>query len=317
MTSGPAKRAVKPRPAWPQVLSAIAAAAAAGMLALSGVAAARFIVDFDAFAPFFERYPGTYPAPDWAPTGVTGWAAWTHFLNSFFLILLVRTGIIARQQKQSGKRPRAFWVSTKNKRKRMPLNIHTHLVTDIAWLANGVIFVVLLFATGHWTRIVPTSWEVFPNALSAFMQYASLDWPVHDSWTGYNAMQQLSYFAIVFIVAPLAAITGWRLSTLWPKNNETLDKLVPYQTAERWHYPVMLVFIGFVIVHVGLVLLTGWQANLNHMFAASAATTGAAAWAGTVMFALALVAFVIGWRLAASPAFGRWLGKRTGDVLER
>jgi hypothetical protein len=42
-------------------------------------------------------------------------------------------------------------------------------------LVNGLIFVVLLFASGRWMRIVPTSWEAFPNALSALLQYITLD----------------------------------------------------------------------------------------------------------------------------------------------
>ena len=38
-----------------------------------------------------------------------------------------------------------------------------HLGIDALWLLNGVVFYVLLFATGQWRRIVPTSWEVFPT----------------------------------------------------------------------------------------------------------------------------------------------------------
>ena len=42
------------------------------------------------------------------------------------------------------------------------------------WLLNGLIFYVLLFAGGRWQRSGPTSWEVFPNALSTLIQYLSL-----------------------------------------------------------------------------------------------------------------------------------------------
>ena len=34
-----------------------------------------------------------------------------------------------------------------------------HLGVDVLWLLNGVVFYVLLFATGQWRRLVPTSWE--------------------------------------------------------------------------------------------------------------------------------------------------------------
>ena len=49
-----------------------------------------------------------------------------------------------------------------------------HLGVDVLWLANGLIFYVLLFATGEWRRIVPTSWQVFPDAASVLLQYLSL-----------------------------------------------------------------------------------------------------------------------------------------------
>ena len=39
-----------------------------------------------------------------------------------------------------------------------------HLGVDVLWLANGLVFYVLLFSTGQWRRIVPTTWQVFPSA---------------------------------------------------------------------------------------------------------------------------------------------------------
>ena len=63
---------------------------------------------------------------------------------------------------------------------------------------------MVLFVTGQWMRIVPTSWDVFPNAVSAALQYVSLDWPTENGWVNYNALQLLAYFTTVFIAAPLA-----------------------------------------------------------------------------------------------------------------
>ena len=62
-----------------------------------------------------------------------------------------------------------------------------------AVLFLGLIDCVLLFVTGQWMRVIPTSWEVFPNALSAALQYVSLDWPTENGWVNYNGLQQLAY----------------------------------------------------------------------------------------------------------------------------
>ena len=79
-----------------------------------------------------------------------------------------------------------------------------HLGVDALWLLNGVVFYVLLFATGRWQRLVPTSWDVFPNALSVLIQYLSLNWPAEHGWVAYNGLQLIAYFVTVFIAAPLA-----------------------------------------------------------------------------------------------------------------
>ena len=162
------------------------------------------------------------------------------------------------------------------------------------WLANGLIFVVLLFASGHWMRIVPTSWEVFPNALSALLQYMTLDWPVENGWVNYNSLQQLMYFIVVFIAAPLAAITGARMSEFWPKNAKTLNRIYPVEAARAVHFPTMLFFVLFILIHVFLVFSTGALRNLNHMFAG----TDDVNWVGFWLFAAAIAVTAAGWYAA-------------------
>jgi len=66
----------------------------------------------------------------------------------------------------------------------------------------------LLFVTPQWRRLVPTSWAVFPNALSVLIQYLSLRWPTENGWVAYNGLQLIAYFITVFIAAPAALITG-------------------------------------------------------------------------------------------------------------
>ena len=100
--------------------------------------------------------------------------------------------------------------------RRLSITVWLHNAFDIVWVLNGLVYVVLLFVSGQWLRIVPTSWDVIPNAISAALQYASLDWPTENGWVNYNGLQLLAYFATVFIAAPLAIITGFRMSVLWP-----------------------------------------------------------------------------------------------------
>ncbi|KIP51329.1 hypothetical protein SD72_16090 [Leucobacter komagatae] len=262
----------------------------AGLIVLAGiiVLAARGVTTLPGVPEFVERYPGEYHPAVVADEGFPAWARWTHYLNVFFMVLIVRTGLTVRHQQK----PEAFYTP-KRGGKKISIHLWLHTSIDLLWLANGIIFVVLLFATGHWARIVPTSWEVFPNAASAMLQYLTLDWPVENGWVNYNALQQLMYFIIVFVAAPIAAITGVRMNEWWPKNNEKLDRVFPAQLARALHYPTMLFFVVFVIIHVFLVLTTGALRNLNHMFAGN----DGAGWFGFWMFAAGLVLIAVAWVL--------------------
>ena len=59
---------------------------------------------------------------------------------------------------------------------------------------------------------MPTTWEVIPNAASTALQYLSLTFPVEQSWTRYNSLQQIFYFITVFIAAPTSILTGFMQS---------------------------------------------------------------------------------------------------------
>jgi thiosulfate reductase cytochrome b subunit len=275
---------------WPRVLLLAGGALLAGVLV---VLAARWVVRLDVVADFLARYPGQYPPPAGSEAGFPGWVGWQHFLSSLFMLLIVRSGLRVRRQR----RPAAYVTPRRPGARKIGIELWFHQALDVLWVANGVVFVVLLFASGHWVRIVPTSWEVIPHAISAGLQYASLDWPTGNGWTGYNSLQQLAYFATVFVASPLAIATGLRMSDLWPRGLAWLDRLYPVSWARALHFPVMLYFVAFTVVHVGLVLATGALRNLNHMYGGRDAVDGV----GAAVFAASLVAMALGW-IGARPA---------------
>ncbi|CAN7424318.1 cytochrome b/b6 domain-containing protein [Microbacterium sp. LjRoot45] len=289
----------------------------AGLLLAAGMAVAlvRVILSLPAMQDFLAAYPGEYHLPDAAPVGIPAWIGWQHFFNAFFMLLIIRTGLQIRTEK----RPTVFWTPRRDRKGKTSLTIWFHQALDLLWLVNGVIFVVLLFATGQWMRIVPTSWEVFPNALSAVLQYVSLDWPTENGWVNYNSLQQLAYFTTVFVAAPLAAVTGFRMGGLWPKKNARLNAAYPIEWARKVHFPVMLYFVAFIVVHVALVFATGALRNLNHMYAAQGSVDGVAYadnWAGFWIFVASVAVMVGGW-IAARPLVIAPIAKLFGTVSGR
>jgi hypothetical protein len=136
-----------------------------------------------------------------------------------------------------------------------------------------------------------------------------LNWPLEDGWVNYNALQLLAYFATVFIAAPLAFLSGLRMSAAWPKNATVLNKIYPIEAARVVHFPVMLYFVLFVIAHVTLVLATGALRNLNHMYGGSDKVN----WVGFGIFAASIAVMVAAW-LLARPLFLRPIASLTGSV---
>ena len=298
----------RPRPTWPQALSGLFAAAGLAILAGAAIALVRAFLSLPFMQDFLAAYPGEYALPAGAPVGIPGWIGWQHFFNIFLMTLIIRSGTQVRHQK----RPTVFWAPRGDPKGKISLTLWFHQALDLLWVVNGVIFIVLLFVTGQWIRIVPTSWSVFPNALSAALQYVSFDWPTENGWVNYNSLQQLAYFTIVFLAAPLAIVTGFRMSGLWPKRAERLSKAYPIEWARALHFPTMLFFALFIVVHVALVLLTGMLRNLNHMFAAQ----DAVGWTGFWVFVLSLVVVAAGW-IAARPLVLAPIARRFGQVSGR
>ena len=274
----------------------------AALLALAvAVLIARWWRETGAGAAFIAEFPGAVTPPAGTPTGFPAWLSWTHFLNGFFLLFIVSSSLHLRV----GTRPPAF-VTRRNRfprtataPKRLGLHTWWHLVVVTLWIITGLTYVTLLLVSGHWARMVPTEWSVIPNAISAGLQYLSLDWPRHDSWAYYNSLQVLFYGATVFLAAPFALVTGLRLSPVWPQRWMRNRGPLSDAWARQTHSLVLWFYLAFTVVHVGLVLLIGARRNLNAMYLG---INDAESWLGAIVFSGSVVVMAVAWVLLRPPA---------------
>lgn len=301
--------------AVPRWVKPVGIVAALLVLAAAVVLGARWLRTLEGVQQFIATYDGHASQPGSAPEGIPPWLGWQHFLNMFFIVLIIRTGL----QVRSERKPPAYWTAKKNSffapkgnsPKKVSLTQWLHQCLDVLWVANGLVFVVLLFATGQWMRIVPTHWDVVPNMVSAAIQYASLDWPSENGWVHYNALQVMAYFVTVFIAGPLAVLSGMRFSTWWPEKADRLNKAYPVEWARAVHFPAMLYFVGFTIVHIFLVFFTGALRNLNHMYTSRDVVD----WWGLGVFLASLAMVAAAWFLA-QPLFTTPIATRMGKVTK-
>lgn len=133
------------------------------------------------------------------------------------------------------------------------------------WIFVGALFVWFLasFLNGHLLRdIVPRGRDVggLPGDVLDHVRFR-----FHHG-RRYSPLQKLSYFTVFFVLFPLIILTGLTMSpgmdAAWPW---LLDIFGGRQTARTIHFIVMVLLVGFFIVHMAMVLLAGPINELRSM----------------------------------------------------
>ncbi|KIA86018.1 molybdopterin-dependent oxidoreductase [Kaistella jeonii] len=264
------------------------------------------------------------------PSGFPIWISLAHWINFFFLMLIIRSGLSIlfdhpRLYWNNNSKPEEqwirftplkipknkFWTAKEDARYLSPIiglpgYKHTvgiarvwHFLTVPFFVLNGCFFVFLLFYTNQWQRLVPQSWQIIPDAWNVFVHYATFNFPVEpDGFYHYNAVQQLAYFGVIFILAPLAMLTGLAMSPAIDNRFHWYPRLFGNrQSARSIHFLVMFAFVAFIIIHVSLVAATGLVRNMNHIVMGSNDTeskTGLFLGIAIILFTIAF-AFLAHW----------------------
>ncbi|MGQ0636588.1 MAG: cytochrome b/b6 domain-containing protein [Planctomycetaceae bacterium] len=147
------------------------------------------------------------------------------------------------------------WLALPGYRHTVGIARHWHFLSLPLWLANGLAFVILLFATDHWRRLVPTSSSFVSEAWGIFVHYATVRLPDEpNGFFRYNALQQLAYFGVVFAIAPLSLLTGMAMSPAVDNRFRWYPRLFGgRQCARSIHFLLVVAYIGFLVVHVAMV----------------------------------------------------------------
>ena len=219
------------------------------------------------------------------------WVRITHFLNFLFLTLLLRSGleILSAHPKlywNDHCPPGGEWLSFDRRpypkdelftaddqemafpalialpgNKHWDLGRHWHFAAVNGWIATGLAYVGLLFSTGQWRRLLPTSWSVVPEAWRVMVQYAHLRFPPQHA--SHNGLQQLAYAGVVFLLAPLSIATGAAMSPAVAGRFPRYIRLFHgRQAARSIHFLCLLGYVVFICGHVAMVVIHGFRPEL-------------------------------------------------------
>ncbi|GHO49278.1 hypothetical protein KSX_74410 [Ktedonospora formicarum] len=222
------------------------------------------------------------------------WLRVSHYINLLFIGLLIRSGLQIlgahpRLYWHDSSDPRRAWLTlTKKKipegklytsmddevsvspflglpgKKNLGLGRHWHFFSIIFWVLNGLVYVTLLFVTGEWSRLIPTSWSIVPAAWHTFVTYITLHIPPASEFRPYDPLQQLAYAAVVFLLGPFMLATGAAMSPAIEARFPWYLKLLGgKQSARSLHYLSLILFTVFIFVHTALVLIVHFQSNVR------------------------------------------------------
>ncbi len=248
------------------------------------------------------------------------WIRLTHFFAFLFTTLLIRSGIeiIGAHPKlywRDDALPGSEWIRFTRKqflkgtawtaedeiepispwgalpgRNNLGLGRHWHFWALNGWLLTGMIYVVLLFTTPQWRRLVPPSLEIFPAAWHSLVAYAHFRLPPNGD--PFNALQQLTYLFVIFMLSPFQIVTGIMMSPALAARFPWFPRIFGgHQAARSLHFIGLIIFVGFIVVHVALVIAHGFTLEMAKIVLGSEARSHAVATAIGLPAIAAVIAF--------------------------
>jgi DMSO/TMAO reductase YedYZ molybdopterin-dependent catalytic subunit/thiosulfate reductase cytochrome b subunit len=216
------------------------------------------------------------------------WIVITHFANILFMLFMVRSGLeilsaFPKFYLSDDCPPGKEWLRLTRRvysadaahpwssldeedawnpvialpgRKNLGLGRHWHFMTLQFWVANGMAYIIMLFVTGWYRTMVPTSWVVFPDAVRAVGYYLMFHLPPKLPGLPFNAVQLLSYFFVVFLLAPFLLLTGAAMSPSIIGRFPWYTRLFGgRQRARSLHFLGMCTFVGLILGHTVMVII--------------------------------------------------------------
>jgi sulfoxide reductase catalytic subunit YedY len=283
--------------------------------------------------------PRIPPVPQISPDNFSGphgfplWVRYCHFFNFFFVMLLIRSGLSILMD-----HPRLYfndnctpgtewirftpievprdrlWTAKDDARYISPLAgtpgyRHTigvariwHFIIVHGFIITGIIFAVMLFLTDQWKRLVPTSPLVLKQAWDTWVHYATFNLPPEpNGFYGYNALQQIAYLVSVFGFGVVATLTGIAMSPAVVNRFPWYARIFGgRQSARSIHFLTMLGFLAFLVVHVTLIVMTGFARNMNHIVLGTDDENGLGMMLGFIGIAVVILSWVaahlLSWR---------------------
>jgi thiosulfate reductase cytochrome b subunit len=193
-----------------------------------------------------------------------GWVGATRVLGHEF----VTTGVLGVSKNADGQpAARAFpWWITIPDNPWLSMARAWHFFFAWVLLINGLVYVGYSATSRHLARDLAPDRNDWRSIGASIRDHLRLRHPTGEAAKRYNVLQKLAYLAIIFIVLPLIILMGIAMS---PWMNSVLPGWVDLfggrQAARTLHFVAAWLLVGFVLIHVFEVIVSGLWNHLRSM----------------------------------------------------
>ena len=145
---------------------------------------------------------------------------------------------------------------------------YLHFQTAWALVLTGLTYVIASLFSGHFRKdVVPEAgnrtWRAYWSRIAQYLRRAPPDTVEELS---YNVLQRTAYLAVIFVLFPLVIWTGLALSPAFDSAfPATVNLLGGRQSARTLHFFLSAALLLFLIVHITMVVLSGFRSRMRAM----------------------------------------------------
>jgi thiosulfate reductase cytochrome b subunit len=156
---------------------------------------------------------------------------------------------------------------------------YLHFQAAWALVLTGMVYGIASLLNGHFRNaLVPApadrKWRAFRDVIAKYLRRAP---PDEADAHSYNVMQRTAYLGVIFVLFPLVIWTGLALSPAFDSAFPlAVAALGGRQSARTLHLFVTGFLVLFLVVHVAMVVLSGFATRMRSMITGRAALRAAA-----------------------------------------
>ncbi len=178
------------------------------------------------------------------------------------------TGVLGvSQAREGGVMRRSFpWWATIPDNRWLSMARSWHFFFAWVLVVNGIAYVAWSIVSRHLARDLAPDRNDLRSIGQSIRDHLRFRHPAGEAAKRYNVLQKLAYVGVIFALAPLVVLMGLAMSpwadTVWPG---WVDLFGGRQSARTIHFIAAWLLVGFVLVHVFEVIVSGPWNHLRSM----------------------------------------------------